>query len=437
MRKVNLISIGAALVVFASVATALRFGSLPLGIGEFAVILVFMWALFYRQSLRQLTHPIMLFWMGFIAIAGVAALVSPIVGTASIHTGIAYVYAASFSLMALACIERATKEELISFLRAMGIIPIVLLFVPFMFFLTDSYEIAEFFGINSYYSARLSAWSSNPNQLALLLLPIPIWFLAICRDSNWQGSRWFRNFMLVWLIFFMGFSVRSDALLLAWIVGLPLLAFIASRWQKKTNWKLYGTMLLALVLAFGSFKFMIDGPGREKLVQAETALINAVNAMLTPEGQVPPKRIKHSSSSRSDSLLGVGLDENKGGVRKTLWIHATEAWLQSPFIGHGPGAFSYLEDPEKKEEAHNLAFDMLTQVGIAGVLLFAALYLWLLIKAYQARDPYSFAVLVALMLFSGAHFMLRQPVFSLYMIVCALAVKKGIFTAEREKPQPI
>ncbi|MNK77305.1 O-Antigen ligase [compost metagenome] len=135
--------------------------------------------------------------------------------------------------------------------------------------------------------------------------------------------------------------------------------------------------------------------------------------------------------------MGVGLDENKGGVRKTLWIHAIDAWLESPVIGHGPGAFSYLDDPEHKQEAHNLGFDMLTQAGVVGVLMLGALYLWLLVTAYRARDPYSLAVLIVLMIFSGAHFMLRQPVFSLYMIICALAVKNGSFTAVREKPQPI
>lgn len=418
MRKVNFISIGAALVVFASVATALRFGKLPLGIGELAVMLLFLWSLRYKQALRYLTHPIMLFWVGFMVIAAVAALLSPVKGASSVHTAVAYVYAACFSLMALACIEQASQREFNNFLRALAITPIVLLAIPFLCFLTNSYGLAEMIGINTDYPSRLSAWSTNPNQLAMFLLPIPIWLMAVNRDADWQGARLFRNFLLLWVFFFFGISVRSDALLLAWCVGLPVLTFAASRWIKPINWKMFSILIVAFLLAFGSFKFMIDGPGRELFFG-------------------PGKSDSLFGPGHSDSLLGIGFDENKGGVRKTLWIHAVDAWLQSPLIGHGPGAFSYLANPEDKQEAHNLAFDMLTQVGIAGVLLFGALYLWLLVKAYQARDPYTLAVLIVIMVFSGAHFMLRQPVFSLYLIICALAVKNGSFTAVREKPQPL
>lgn len=437
MRKINYVSIGAALVVFASVATALRFGKLPLGIGELAGILLFLWALRYKHALRYLTHPIMLFWMGFIAIAGVAMLFSPLKGAGTVHTAAAYLYTACFSLMALACIEQASQEEFNGFIRALGVIPLALLAIPLLCFLTDFYELAELLGINTDFPSRLSAWSTNPNQLALFLLPIPIWLMAVYRDANWQGSRWLRNFLLLWAFFFLGICVRSDALLLAWCVGLPLLTIVASLWVKRTNWKLFATMLVAFVLAFGSFKYMIDGPGRENLIKAETAIVKAVSSVFSDTATGLQRAPRTFAPGKSDSLLGVGFDENKGGVRKTLWIHATEAWLQSPIIGHGPGAFSYFDDPENKQEAHNLGFDMLTQAGIAGVLLIGALYLWLLVSAYRARDPYSLAVLIVLMIFSGAHFMLRQPVFSLYMIICALAVKNGSFTAVREKPQPI
>ncbi|VVP59507.1 hypothetical protein PS903_05957 [Pseudomonas fluorescens] len=435
MGKVNFLSIGAALIVFASVATVLRFGNLPIGIGELAVMLLFLWALRYRGALHYLKHPIMLFWIGFIAIAAVAALLSPVEGASATHTAAAYVYTGCFSLMALACIEQTSKQEFSSFIKALGVIPVVLLAIPFLCFLTDSNELAELFRINTDYPSRLSAWSTNPNQLALLLLPIPIWLMAVYRESNWQGARWLRNFLLLWAFFLLGICVRSDALLLAWTIGLPMLTIVASLWVKRINWKMFATMLVAFVLAFSTFKVMIDGPGREQLLKIETAIVSTVSSMF---GEAAPEQPKKAfAPGKSDSIIGVGFDENKGGVRKTLWIHAYDAWLQSPIIGHGPGAFSYLEDPTKKEEAHNLGFDMLTQVGIAGVLLFAALYLWLLFKAYQARDPYSLAVLIVLMLFSGAHFMLRQPVFSLYMIICALAVKNGSFTALREKPQSI
>lgn len=435
MSKVNYVSVGAALIIFASVATALRFGNLPIGIGEIAIMLVFFWALRYRRALSYLKHPVMLFWMGFITIAGLAMLFGTVKGASATHTAAAYLYSASFSLMALACIEQSTKQQFDAFIKALTIIPGIMLIIPFLCFLTDATPLAEALGINTDFPSRLSAWSTNPNQLALLLLPIPFWLLAVYRDASWHGGRWLRNFILLWAFFFLGICVRSDALLLAWCAGLPILTGVAAAWTRPFNWKLFATALAAFVLAFGTFKVVIDGPGREQLVKAEASIVGFVASML---GEAPPELGKRTFvPGKSDSVIGVGFDQNKSGVRKTLWIHAYEAWLQSPLIGHGPGAFSYLDDPTEKQEAHNLGFDMLTQVGIAGVLMFAALYLWLLFTAYQARDPYSLAVLVVLMLFSGAHFMLRQPVFSLYMIICALAVKHGIFTTMRDKPQSI
>lgn len=434
MSKTNYISIGAALIVFASVATALRFDNMPLGIGEVTFILVFFWALRYRQPLRYLKHPIMLFWIGFITIAAMARLLSTVEGASATHTAMAYVYSSSFSLIALACLDQASRHQFEGFIKALVLIPGIMLVIPFLCFLTDATRLAEFFRINTDFPSRLSAWSTNPNQLGLLLLPIPFWLMAVRRDAQWQGVRWLRNFTLLWAFFLLGICVRSDALLLAWCAGLPLLTGIAAVWVKPFNWRLFGSVMTAFVLAFASFKVMIDGPGREQLIRAESVVIEAATKLLgKPSPEIGEKPF---APSKSDSVIGVGFDQNKSGVRRTLWVHAYEAWLQSPFIGNGPGAFSYLDDPAQKQEAHNLSFDLLTQAGMVGVLMFAALYLWLFSKAYQARDPYSLVILVVLMLFSGAHFMLRQPIFSLYMILCALAVKHGIFNAMRDKPQP-
>ncbi|MBN2991567.1 O-antigen ligase family protein [Pseudomonas cedrina subsp. fulgida] len=408
MLKLNFIPIGAALVVFGSVATALRFGDLPFGVSEVAVALLFLWSLRYHQALHHLTHPIILFWIGFIAITAVAALVSPMKGGGSMHTAVAYLYAACFSLMALACASQATSLSFKCFIKYLVVVPIVLLTLPFVLYVTKSRELAEMLGVN-YFPARLSGWSINPNQLAMFLLPLPILWVAVNHDAQWKGLRLLGNLLLLWVIFLLGINVRSDALLIAWCVGLLALTLAAARWQRPFNWKMFATLIAAFVLVIAPFKLMPDDPAKEYLF----------------------------SNAQSDSPLGVGFDKNKTGVRKTLRDNAIEAWSQSPFIGNGPGAYSYLDNPEVKQEAHNLALDILTQAGIAGAVLFGALYLWLIVNAYKARDPYSLVILTILMIFSGAHFMLRQPSFSLYMIICAIAVRNGSFTTAREKSQSI
>lgn len=409
MLKLNFIPIGATLVVFASVATALRFGNLPFGVSEIAVALLFLWSLRYKQALHYLTHPISVFWAGFIVIAALAAWVSPVKGGGGLHTAAAYVYAACFSLMAIACASQASPSDFNRFIRYLVVVPIVLLIVPYLCYVTQSHELADTLGIVTYFPQRLSGWSINPNQLAMFLLPLPILWVAVNHNTQWQGIHLLGNLLFLWVVFLFGVNVRSDALLIAWCVGLVVLTLATALWQKPFNRKMFATLIAAFVLVFAPFKLMPDGPTKEYLF----------------------------GYGQSDSLLGVGFDKNKGGVRKALRENATSVWLQSPVIGHGPGAYSYLDNPEVKQEAHNLALDILTQAGLAGALLFGAMYLWLVVKAYQARDPYSFTVLTILMIFSGAHFMLRQPSFSLYMIICAIAVRNGSFTPAREKSQTI
>jgi len=403
----NIFSMAAALVAFASIATALRFGELPLGIGELSVVALLAFAIFRKGAIRYLRHPIMMFWVGFLVVAAFGFAFKTIPGTGAMHTGAAYLYTACFSLMALAFLAQVPVDYFRSSIRALAIVPVVLLAVPFVCFIFNIDGLAEALRINTDFPSRISAWSTNPNQLALLLVPIPFWLLAVYQGEELGSGRWWRYGMFLWALFFLGLCVRSDALLLAWIIGLPVVAGLAVLWLPRPNWRLFALALAALVLAFASVKLIIDGPWSEAA------------------GFLPQK---------SDSVFGVGFDQNKGGTRMVLWTHAIESWKTSPIIGNGPGAFSWYDDQNVVLEAHNLLFDMLTQVGLVGVALFSGLYLWLLIGAYRARDPYSFMVLVALMLFSGAHFMLRQPVFSLYMIICAIAVQHRLFGGRSSTP---
>jgi hypothetical protein len=200
---------------------------------------------------------------------------------------------------------------------------------------------------------------------------------------------------------------------------------------------MFGAVITAFVLAFCMLKFFVDGRGREILDSTQTAVTRTITEFFasTPEskGDTVPLRSPTNVIKQSDTMLGVGFVPNKTEVRLALWVHAIEAWQQSPIFGHGPGAFSYQDDPGVRDEAHNLVLDTLTQTGVAGVLVLSALCLWLLFIIWKARDPYSLTVLVVLMLFSSAHFTLRQPVFTLNLIFCAIAAKHGSFARPKVK----
>lgn len=479
MDRKSVIPVIAALVAFLSVSTMLRFPGLPIGVGEVIVLLTAFF--FYRRGkfMQNFKHPLMLFWIAFITTATVGYFVGTVRGEASVHTAIAYIYAAAFTLIVLAYVGDLSKEEFQRFIRAMGTIPVLLLSIPLIIFLVGSEWFSNLLEINTtFYPSRVAAWSANPNQLALFLLPVPIWLAAISQNTSWRGMRFFKKFIFLWFVFFLGFCVRSDALLLAWSIGIPLLTAIAWCWLKRINWKFFASLIAAFLLAFVSFKFFFDGPGQQLFEAVRNSVSDKVASFDKYEATGREKELTRISSSssdapvvselssaashhvqartrlpdaefpaadnpaplvfgRSDSTIGVGMDPNKASVRKTLWIHAYEVWTLSPIVGHGPGAFSYLDSPDERQEAHNLLLDMLTQVGIVGVALFAAAYLWLIIGAFKARDPYSITLLVVLMVFSGAHFMLRQPIFTLYMVICAVVIKNRLFDEAGEDDENV
>ncbi|WMN16071.1 O-antigen ligase family protein [Pseudomonas piscis] len=408
MPRLTLISIGTALLAFTSVATSLRLHKLPIGVSESLIMMLFTWLLIKKKSMINPKHPIVLFWVSIIIISIIAASLSKATGAGATHTTIAYIYSTCFSITALAYLQKLSSEELKSVIKALAIIPTALLLIPFFIFLSGSSNLSDLFELNTYLPNRFSAWSANPNQLALLLLPIPIWFIASTQQENWQGIRLVRNLLFIWITFLIGMCIRSDALLLSWSIGLPILLLISFFWSKPIERKIQSLSIVAFVLAFGLFKLMSDGIDREYF----------------------------PNLANSDSTFGVGFDKEKANVRKTLRDQATHIWLKSPIIGNGPGAFSYLKDPEDRQEAHNLILDLLTQTGITGVSVFTALYIWLLIRAYQSRDPYSLTVLIILMIFSAAHFTLRQPLFSLYIILCSLMTGSNRLATEQKK-QPL
>ncbi|MEN4829539.1 hypothetical protein ABEH27_23910 [Pseudomonas sp. P39-UII1] len=474
MHKSSVVPVVAALIAFLSVSTMLRLPGLPIGVGEIIVVLAACVFLRRGNFLQNLKHPLMLFWIAFIGTAAVGYFARSVQGEGTVHTAIAYIYAAGFTLIALAYVGDLNRVGFQRFIRAMGTIPVLLLAIPLFVFLIGSVWLSDMLEINTtFYPSRVAAWSTNPNQLALFLLPVPIWLAAIYQNTQWQGWRLFKKFFFLWFFFFLGFCVRSDALLLAWCIGLPLLTGMAWWWLGGLNWKFFVTLLAAFVLAFGSFKFFFDGPGQQVFETARATIAKQLSGFgsstttkpsesagsekaekpsgfaaildhartivpgIKQESALDEQPATHAGFGRSDSALGIGMDPNKAGVRKTLWVHAYEVWKLSPIVGHGPGAFSYLDSPDVRQEAHNLLLDMLTQVGIVGVLLFAALYLWLLIGAIKARDPYSITLLVVLMIFSGAHFMLRQPMFTLYMVMCAVIIRNRLFGQANTEPEKL
>jgi len=424
MTRASCVAPAAGLFAFASVATALRFAGLPFGVGELCGIVLVIVAVVRWRARDHLRHPLMLFWYGFGLATGVGFLFGSIQGSDVMHTAVAYVYAACLSLMALSFLDGISKRDLRRIIVVTSVLSVALLVVPFSGFLYGQNALTEALGVSHELPSRLSGWSKNPNQLAFFMLTLPIWLAAVLAEADWRGWRGVVNFLFLLVLSVFGLSIRSDGLVVSWVFGLSLLAVVTPL-AGKANWRELGTMAAAFLVAFCLFKIFIDGFGCVPAEKAGSSVESVESGR--NEGRWCLAAVTGFSPASSDSVFGIGFGENKGEVRERLWKHAIGAWRQSLVFGHGPGVFSYMDDPAEREEAHNIFLDILTQGGIVAAALFAALYLWLMAMAWKARDPYALTVLVILMLFGGAHFMLRQPMLTLNLALCAVVSGHGWF----------
>ena len=110
-------------------------------------------------------------------------------------------------------------------------------------------------------------------------------------------------------------------------------------------------------------------------------------------------------------IINTWQSADEGGGRITLALNGILAFLESPIFGHGTGAFSGVDIPMMRYEAHNTIIDFLTMGGIPFVLIVYVPFL-LAAKELLIDSKYLIlGVLVGIMVFSFFHFIGRHPIF--------------------------
>ena len=111
------------------------------------------------------------------------------------------------------------------------------------------------------------------------------------------------------------------------------------------------------------------------------------------------------------------MDED--GSRAILWIHGLKTALESPLVGYGPGTVinfppDFCVDGQNTIDAHNSFIDLLMQAGFLGLIL----YLVFLKESLVLKNNiYLTIAFLSLLVFSLSHFVLRQPIFWMYLIM--------------------
>ena len=213
------------------------------------------------------------------------------------------------------------------------------------------------------YVLRLSGFSSNPNQLSLHCLVVAFFSLQLYKRNGFVLT-----FVCFGLAVVVGIMSKSDAFLFALIALVTISLFMGILFNK--------SVVLGLVLIVPSLAFL-------------AVFFNPI----------------------VNELQTIASAKDQDSVRFELWANGISAGLNKPLIGLGPGAWSWsnVDGPEDMEEAHNSAIDYFTNAGLIGLTVLIIGMVGIVFKTLISKQSVLLGGVVALILFSMFHNVLRQP----------------------------
>lgn len=249
-----------------------------------------------------------------------------------------------------------------------------------------------------YAGVRLSGWSENPNQLALLLAPLPFLAIEFRREATSGAGAWTAGIVATAAA---GLATLSDALLLSW--GLGAMTLLAARWV---------TGILGARRTVGSI--MLNAV--------------AVPATLVLGGVLIGGFIANLLEAVMDARISAG---GQASTRMTLWQYGLQAAFESPLFGWGPGAHSGFEGPFEGVESHSTFIDLATQAGLPAALALLALILLGIARALRRKALPLALALLSVAVVATFHNVLRQPIFWLIIFGVIASVDAGDRRVER------
>lgn len=209
--------------------------------------------------------------------------------------------------------------------------------------------------------ARFAFLSANPNILAL-------YSICSCFLISFFSPKGIIRYLLILSAIFYGGIALSDSFFLAIAMGLLIACFSFLYWKEV----LPGFIFVALVLI----------------------LIILINFELNPIAYI----------------INLWNQADQGGARIALIKNGIEAYLHSPIIGHGAGAFAGMYHAFGRFEAHNTYIDLLTIGGPVLTVIFVIPLLTTLLYLHKKKEYLALAFLIAILFFSFFHFTARHPI---------------------------
>lgn len=393
-----------------SVATQLRLPGLPLGLGEVLLLLWLPTTLVSGQNWRNpaLTGVLSLIIVGALLLGAGYFLTAYPEGQLrppALHDTLAYVFCA---VLVINYARLTDKYE--------NSLPAMLLWaflLSALLALVLGVIVRDWSGIDAVWRDPPYRWkhlSSNPNQFALLALPLPFLALHLILQTP-KKSIFLLSLIAGLLALALGWYGQSDALMLAWIGG--------------------GLVALLPLLTNRPGKVFLPVSGKNRSVYAIRIYALLIILMMAASAWQWKDKLAGVSAgvdagARSPQCPSMA-EYNQASVRFCLWRNALGVIEYAPLTGLGPGPHSGIVKPFDGWEAHNTLLDWGSQTGLFGMGALLAYWLWVLWEVMRRHRYELVAMLLALYCFSMFHFVLRQPLFWIIpLLALALAVRSTL-----------
>ena len=385
-------------------STQLRFGALPLGPGEFLLII---WAgstiLRLIMSSRVLGNLALIRVCVFWFVLLVANCLGMIVGLAEepfiYFPGISHDIIAYSLVFVLTCMmsldlgEARRRREVVWKTVVLGSVSMVLQF-------SSAFGALSLPGVDPWFYDRLRGWSLDPNQLGF-----------------------FAMFILILSVHLSETARTSQEVVASIACGLP--ALIVGVLSKSDTFMVASIAAGSVFVALKSITWL--QPVRMLPNFRGTAVVIGLLLLPLAVASVAPfwPRAMNQAVEASDELYA---EDGQGDLRFHLWHEAYDKGLASGMIGYGPGPHltskSWKRPPPYKFEAHNTSLDLFTQGGLMVVTAFAWLSASTLHEVWRARLPALAAMVVGVVVFSMFHFVIRHPNFWFAIVLCLLEAER-------------
>ncbi len=387
-------------------ATQLRVGGLPLGPGEF-VLLVWLCLAGLRQVLSRplILNPaltrVLSFWFVMVVSLCAGMTVGLVVEPFQNYDGIfrdtiAYTFVFSFSvMMAVTMSDAADRRQLCWRIVVIGSISLILQ-------IGSGLGKIPMPGVDPWYWDRFRGWAENPNQLGFFAIFIALLGLHLADQAATKIER-LQALAAILPALVAGLISRSDSFVIGLIVSGGLYITLKSMaWLQDTEMAptLRGAAVALALLAL-PLAIMISVPFASAALSSIERVSNQVYA-----------------------------DNEQGETRLHLWAEAIDKGIQSGLVGFGPGPHltskSFKRPPPDKFEVHNTLLDLLTQGGIVAMVAFVWISATALFAAARSDHPALAGLVAGLLVFSMFHYVLRQPIFWFGIVLCLLSMMRSV-----------